>query len=326
MVNKAALHRHEVLLIATILIMGVVFSLNSSDFLTFGNIYDLVNNYAMLLILACGLFIVLISGGIDISFPAMTIITQYIMVTALLKFGGNFLVAFLIAGGVGTLLGLINAVLVNRLKVPSIIVTISTLNIFYGLLLYFSKGVWLYKYPDWFEGGLTLFTFTAADGNDYGLNLPIMTLLIVLIITGLLMKRSSIGRKIYAMGGNREAASRLGFGIFKLQLFVYGFMGLLSGVAGVVQSYTVMTVAPDSLLGYELTVLAAVVLGGTSIIGGRGTLLGTVLGVVLLAMLQNGLNLIGVSSYWQMVITGLVIVVSISSTAWSQRGKSEILS
>lgn len=326
MVNKAALHRHEVLLIATILIMGLVFSLNSSDFLTFGNIYDLVNNYAMLLILACGLFIVLISGGIDISFPAMTIITQYIMVTALLKFGGNFLVAFLIAGGVGTLLGLINAVLVNRLKVPSIIVTISTLNIFYGLLLYFSKGVWLYKYPDWFEGGLTLFTFTAADGNDYGLNLPIMTLLIVLIITGLLMKRSSIGRKIYAMGGNREAASRLGFGIFKLQLFVYGFMGLLSGVAGVVQSYTVMTVAPDSLLGYELTVLAAVVLGGTSIIGGRGTLLGTVLGVVLLAMLQNGLNLIGVSSYWQMVITGLVIVVSISSTAWSQRGKSEILS
>ncbi|NDL63653.1 ABC transporter permease [Acerihabitans arboris] len=326
MVNKSGLHRHEGLLIVTILILGVIFSINSGDFLTFGNLYDLVNNYAMLLILACGLFIVLISGGIDISFPAMTIIAQYVMVTALLKFGGNFLVAFLIAGGVGTVLGLVNALLVNRLKVPSIIVTISTLNIFYGLLLYFSKGVWLYKYPDWFEGGLTLFTFTAADGYDYGLNLPIMTLLVVLIVTGLLMKRSSIGRKIYAMGGNREAASRLGFGIFKLQLFVYGFMGLLSGVAGVVQSYTVMTVAPDSLLGYELTVLAAVVLGGTSIVGGRGTLLGTSLGVILLAMLQNGLNLMGISSYWHTVITGLVIVVSISSTAWSQRGKSEILS
>ncbi len=326
MVNKTELYRHEGLLILTILILGVVFSLKSDDFLTFGNLYDLVNNYAMLMILACGLFIVLISGGIDISFPPMTIIAQYVMVTALLKYGGNFLVAFLIAGGVGTALGLINAVLVNRLKVPSIIVTISTLNIFYGLLLYFSKGVWLYKYPDWFENGLTVFTFTASDGNDYGLNLPIMTLLVVLIVTGLLMKRSSIGRKIYAMGGNREAASRLGFGIFKLQLFVYGFMGLLSGIAGVVQSYTVMTVAPDSLLGYELTVLAAVVLGGTSIIGGRGTLLGTMLGVILLAMLQNGLNLMGISSYWQMVITGLVIVVSISSTAWSQRSKSEILS
>lgn len=326
MVNKALWLRHETLLIITIIIMMAIFSLNSSDFLTFGNIYDLINNYAMLLILSCGLFIVLISGGIDISFPAMTIISQYLMVTLLLKFGGNFLVAFLIAGGVGTLLGLINAVLVNRLKVPSIIITISTLNIFYGLLLYFSKGTWLYKYPPWFENGLTLFTFTAADGNDYGLNLPIMTLIVVLVVTGLLMKRTRIGRQIYALGGNREAASRLGFGIFKLQLFVYGFMGLLSGVAGVVQSYTVMTVAPDSLLGYELTVLAAVVLGGTSIIGGRGSLLGTVLGVILLAVLQNGLNLLGISSYWHMVITGVVIVVSISSTAWSQRSKTEILS
>ncbi|WP_413736967.1 ABC transporter permease [Sodalis sp. RH21] len=326
MVNKAGLHRQEGMLALTILLLGAVFSISSSDFFTFGNFYDLVNTYAMLLILACGLFIVLISGGIDISFPAMTIIAQYIMVTVLMEYGGNFLVAFLVAGGVGVVLGCVNAILVNRLKVPSIIITISTLNIFYGLLLYFSKGVWLYKFPDWFEGGLTLFSFTAADGYDYGLNLPIMTLIIVLAVTGLLMKYSSIGRQIYALGGNREAASRLGFGIFKLQLFVYGFMGLLSGMAGVVQSYTVMTVAPDSLLGYELTVLAAVVLGGTSIIGGRGTLLGTVLGVVLLAVLQNGMNLLGISSYWHTVITGLVIVVSISTTAWSQRSQTETLS
>lgn len=326
MINKSALYRHEILLFITILILVVIFSVNNGDFLMFSNFYDLINNYAMLLILACGLFIVLISGGIDISFPAMTIIAQYIMVITLAKIGGNFLVAFLIAGGVGVTLGVVNAVLVNRLKAPSIIVTISTLNIFYGLLLYFSKGVWLYNYPSWFDGGMSLFTFTAADGNDYSLNLPIITLLTVTLVTGLLMKRTSVGRKIYAMGGNREAASRLGFGIFKLQLFVYGFMGLLSGVAGVVQSYTVMTVAPDSLLGYELTVLAAVVLGGTSIVGGRGTLLGTLLGGVLLAVLQNGLNLMGISSYWHTLITGLVIVISISSTAWSQRGRTEILS
>lgn len=133
------------------------------------------------------------------------------------------------------------------------------------------------------------------------------------------MNKTSIGRMIYAMGGNREAASRMGFGIFKMQLFVYGYMGLMSGVAGVVQSATVLTVAPDSLLGYELTVLAAVVLGGTSIVGGRGTLLGTLLGVILLAMIQNGLNLLGISSYWHTVVTGVVIVTSISMTAWSQR-------
>lgn len=319
MVNKFGIKTHELFLGLTILVIGGYLSFASSDFLTLGNIYDLINNYAMLTILACGLFIVLISGGIDISFPAMTIISQYVMVTLIQGTSGNFALAFALAGGLGLLLGLINATLVNRLNVPSIIITISTLNIFYGLLLYLTKGVWLYSYPEWFEEGVMLFKFTAADGYDYGLSLPIITLLAVVALTGFIMNKTSVGRMIYAMGGNREAASRMGFGIFKMQLFVYGYMGLMSGVAGVVQSATVLTVAPDSLLGYELTVLAAVVLGGTSIVGGRGTLLGTLLGVILLAVLQNGLNLLGISSYWHTVVTGVVIVTSISMTAWSQR-------
>lgn len=319
MVNKFGIKTHELFLSLTILVIGGYLSFASRDFLTLGNIYDLINNYAMLTILACGLFIVLISGGIDISFPAMTIISQYVMVTLIQGTTGNFALAFALAGGLGLLLGLINATLVNRLNVPSIIITISTLNIFYGLLLYLTKGVWLYSYPEWFEEGVMLFKFTAADGYDYGLSLPIITLLAVVALTGFIMNKTSVGRMIYAMGGNREAASRMGFGIFKMQLFVYGYMGLMSGVAGVVQSATVLTVAPDSLLGYELTVLAAVVLGGTSIVGGRGTLLGTLLGVILLAVLQNGLNLLGISSYWHTVVTGVVIVTSISMTAWSQR-------
>lgn len=319
MVNKFGIKKHELFLGITILIIGGYLTFASPDFMTLGNIYDLINNYAMLTILACGLFIVLISGGIDISFPAMTIISQYVMVTLIQNTTGNFALAFAISGGIGLLLGVVNAILVNRLSVPSIIITISTLNIFYGLLLYLTKGVWLYSYPEWFEQGVMLFKFTAADGYDYGLSLQILTLIVVVALTGIIMNKTSIGRMIYAMGGNREAASRMGFGIFKLQLFVYGYMGLMSGVAGVVQSATVLTVAPDSLLGYELTVLAAVVLGGTSIIGGRGTLLGTLLGVILLAVLQNGLNLLGISSYWHTVVTGLVIVISISTTAWGQR-------
>jgi len=319
MVKKIGMKTHELFLGLTIIVIGGYLSFASADFMTLGNIYDLINNYAMLTILACGLFIVLISGGIDISFPAMTIISQYVMVTLIQGTSGNFALAFALSGGLGLLLGLVNATLVNRLKVPSIIITISTLNIFYGLLLYLTKGVWLYSYPEWFEEGVMLFKFTAADGYDYGLSLPIITLLVVVALTGFIMNKTSIGRMIYAMGGNREAASRMGFGIFKMQLFVYSYMGLMSGVAGVVQSATVLTVAPDSLLGYELTVLAAVVLGGTSIVGGRGTLLGTLLGVILLAVIQNGLNLTGVSSYWHTVVTGVVIVTSISMTAWSQR-------
>ncbi|MCW2473990.1 MULTISPECIES: ABC transporter permease [unclassified Symbiopectobacterium] len=318
-------YRHEIWLALLILVLFIVLAWRSDEFLTLGNLYDLVNNYAMLTILACGLFMVLISGGIDISFPAMAIIAQYVMVLVLRDIGGNFVVAYLIAGGVGILLGSVNAILVNRLRVPSIIITISTLNIFYGLLLWFSKGVWLYDFPAWFESGFMLFKYTDADGYDYGLGLPMLTMFAVLALTAFIMNFTTVGRKIYALGGNRESASRLGFSVLLLQCFVYGYMGLMSGVAGVVQSWTVRTVAPDSLLGYELTVLAAVVLGGTSLVGGRGTLIGTVLGVILLAVLQNGLNLLGVSSYWQTLITGIIIVVSISATAWSQHQNRSLL-
>lgn len=317
--------RHEIWLALIIVVLFLLLSWRTEEFFTLGNLYDLANNYAMLTILACGLFVVLISGGIDISFPAMTIISQYGMLLLLQKAGGNFLVVFIFAGGIGIFLGLINALLVNRLNVPSIIITISTLNIFYGLLLYVSKGVWLYDFPVWFEKGVMLFTYTDTNGYDYGLNLPLLTMLVVIALTAFIMNSTTIGRKIYAMGGNKESASRLGFSVLKLQLFVYGYMGLMSGTAGVVQSWTVMTVAPDSLLGYELTVLAAVVLGGTSLVGGRGTLTGTLSGVILLAVIQNGLNLLGVSSYWQMLITGIIIVVSISATAWSQQRNRSML-
>ena len=298
------LKRHEFWLGMFIIALCLLLGWRSEEFFTFGNIYDLANNYAMLTILACGLFVVLIAGGIDISFPAMTIV---------------------LAGGIGVLLGLVNALLVNRLRVPSIIITISTLNIFYGLLLWLSKGVWLYDFPPWFEKGVMLFKYTDADGYDYGLGLPLLTMIAVVLLTAFIMNFTTVGRKIYAMGGNRESASRVGFSVLRLQLFVYGYMGLMSGAAGVVQAWTVMTVAPDSLLGYELTVLAAVVLGGTSLIGGRGTLTGTLLGVILLAVMQNGLNLLGVSSYWQTLITGAIIVVSISVTAWSQHQNRSLL-
>jgi len=319
------LKQHEFWLVVLIVLLCGLLGWRSDEFLTFGNLYDLANNYAMLSVLACGLFVVLISGGIDISFPAMCIIAQYGMVILLQKFGGNFALAFALAGGIGVLLGLINALLVNRLRVPAIIITISTLNIFYGLLLWLSKGVWLYTFPPWFEHGIMLFRYTDADGYDYGLSLPLLTMIAVVALTACIMNFTSVGRKIYAMGGNRESASRIGFSVFRLQLFVYAYMGLLSGAAGVVQCWTVMTVAPDSLIGYELTVLAAVVLGGTSLIGGRGTLTGTLLGVILLAVVQNGLNLLGISSYWQTLITGVIIVISISATAWSQHKKRSLL-
>ncbi|ROP63135.1 monosaccharide ABC transporter membrane protein (CUT2 family) [Enterobacter sp. BIGb0383] len=313
--------QHEFWLGLLVVALAVGLSVSTEEFLSLGNLTDVATSYAILGILACGLFVVLISGGIDISFPAMTAIAQYAMASWTLAHGGNFALALLIAIAVGLLLGLINGFLVYWLRVPAIIITIATLNLYYGLLVYTTKGTWLYGFPDWFMNGINWFSFTAADGYDYGLTLPLLCLAAVILFTAVLMNFTRLGRQVYAMGGNRDAASRLGLNLPKLHFYVYGYMGILAGIAAVVQAQITQSVAPNSLLGFELTVLAAVVLGGTSMSGGRGTLTGTLLGVILLAFLQNGLTLLGVSSYWHTVFSGAIILVSISATAWNEKRK-----
>ncbi|MGF1760683.1 ABC transporter permease [Photobacterium sagamiensis] len=315
----ALIKRHEFYLAVLIGLIVVGLGVTTEDFFTLGNVFDMSVSSAILGIMACGLFVVLIAGGIDISFPATAAIAQYVMATYVLSIGGNFFIAFLIAAVVGILLGLINAILVYKLKVPAIIITISTLNLFFGLLIYFSNGEWLYGFPDWFMEGIELFTFIGSDGYDYGLSLPIITLVVVVLFTSFLMSKTRLGRQIYAMGGNADAASRIGINLFGIHLFVYGYMGALAGIASVVQTQITQSVAPNSLMGFELTVLAAVVLGGTSMTGGKGTLMGVVLGVTLLAIIKNGLTLLGVPSYWHTVVTGLIIVFSISMTALNEK-------
>ncbi|MEJ5065832.1 ABC transporter permease [Erwinia sp. MYb375] len=310
---------HEFWLGMLIVLLALGLSVRTSEFLTLGNLTDVATSYAILGILACGLFVVLIAGGIDISFPAMTAIAQYVMASTMLTHGGNLFSVFAIAIGCGLVLGMLNGLLVYLLRVPAIIITIATLNVFYGLLVWATNGTWLYGFPDWFMEGINWFSFTATDGYEYGLTLPLLSLLAVFVLTGVMMNFTRIGRQIYAMGGNRESASRLGINLRGLHLTVYGYMGVLAGVAAVVQAQTTQSVAPNSLVGFELTVLAAVVLGGASMSGGRGTLTGTLLGVLLLAFLQNGLTLLAVSSYWHMVFSGIIILVSVSATAWNEK-------
>jgi simple sugar transport system permease protein len=144
-------------------------------------------------------------------------------------------------------------------------------------------------------------------------------LLAVIALAAVLMNRTSVGRQIYAMGSNMDAAGRMGFHLLRLHFFVYCFMGMLAGIAGLVQAQLVQTVAPNSIVGRELEVVAAVILGGASLAGGAGTVFGTVLGVTLIAVMQNGLALLGVSSYWHKVVIGLIILASVSITAYNQK-------
>lgn len=300
---------HEMRLGVIVLIIAAVFAVIAPGFRSVGNLRDLLESQAVLAIMAAGLMVILIAGGIDLSFAAIAAVTQYLVVLAVGQGGGNWPLAFLAAAVLGAAFGVVNALLIHGLKAPPVIVTIATMTFYFSMLMWATKGAPIYDLPDWFT---TKRTFLLVP-------FPVWIAALVLAATAFLLRRLSLGRQIFGLGGNPEAARRMGCNVAGLQCFVYGFSGALAAVAGLVQAYRVEEVAPNALIGRELDVLAAVVLGGTSLTGGVGTVSGTVLGILLLAMLRNGLTLLGVSSYWFGAVTGLVILLSVSAAAIAQR-------
>ena len=306
---KAAFRRHDVQIASIVVLMAAFFSILSPGFLSASNLVTLLENYSVMAIMAAGLLVVLISGGIDISFAAIAAVTQYVVATIILQMGGNWIVAFALSAIFGGLLGVVNALLIHYLQALSVIVTISTMTFYFAMLMFVTEGVSIYSLPDWFTANLSLF----------GIPFPVMVAAVVLVVTAFLLNRLSIGRQIYGLGGSAEAAKRMGCNLVGLQCFVYGYSGVMAGIAGLVQAHRVEEVVPNALIGRELDVLAAVVLGGASLQGGIGTVGGTVLGIVLLAILQNGLTLLGVSSYSFGFVTGVIILVSVSATAFAAK-------
>ena len=306
---KEAFRRHEVQIASIVVVMGVLFSLLSPAFASGSNLITLLESYSVMAIMAAGLLVVLISGGIDISFAAIAAVSQYLVATILVQWGGNWAVAFALAVLFGGLLGVVNALLIHYLQALSVIVTISTMTFYFAILMFVTDGRSIYDLPDWF-------TATIAP---LGIPFPVMVAGVVLVLTALLLKGLSLGRQIYGMGGNLEGAKRMGCNLVGLQCFVYGYSGVTAGIAGLVQAHRVEEVVPNALIGRELDVLAAVVLGGASLQGGIGTVTGTILGIVLLAILQNGLTLMGVSSYSFGFVTGIIILVSVSATAFAAK-------
>jgi simple sugar transport system permease protein len=303
---------HEFRLLVVIVVIGTLLSALSPGFFTLQNLCDLLTTYAFSGILAAGLLVVLVSGKIDISFTATASVAQY----AAILLGNTFpsigtIGIFAVAATIGVALGLVNAVLVSGLAMSSIIVTIATLNVLYGLLIFVTGGKYIFSLPSELSEGIYWVFYTGSDGSDYAVNLQMLVLVAMLALTWPLLRLTNIGRQIYAVGSNSDAARRVGFSLFRINLFVFGFMGFAAGIASIVQAQLAQTVMPMVLVGRELDVLAAVVLGGASITGGTGTVLGAALGLVLLAIIQNGLILIGVPSYWSQFSTGVVILAAV---------------
>lgn len=306
--------KNEFWLAIVLIVLIAFFSITAPGFFTIGNLYDLLTQNAFTGILCAGLIVVLIAGGIDISFTATASVVQYATITIANAYGANWITLLLMAGVLGMLLGFINAIFIVRFKMHSIIVSIATLNIFYGLLIFITSGDYITTVPDFFYDGINWFEFDVGR-RSYAMNLQMVLLLGSFVLTAVLLKATSIGRQIYAMGGNPDAAQRLGFSIFRLNLFVYGYMGFIAGIASIAHAQLQLNVTPTVLVGRELTVLAAVVLGGASLMGGVGTVLGTILGLTLLCILQNGLVILGLPARWEGAVSGLVILIAVSASA-----------
>lgn len=311
--------RPETWLALVILVAGTAFSVLAPGFLTWPNVIDLVETYSVQAIMAMGLFVVLVSGGIDISFAATASVAQY---SAALLAGRLGLPApVVIAAGlaIGTALGCLNAALIYHLRITSIIATIAMMSVSFSLLMYFSGGRSIYSLPDWWLDRVVFFETETASGDLVRVTLPIVAMLAATLFTWAMMTRSAVGRQLYAMGGNPEAARRIGVPIGRLHFVAYGFLGFMAAIAGMIQAHRVGESVPIAMVNTELAVLSAAVLGGASLTGGIGTVPGVLLGIVLLAILQNGLNLLGVSSYFFQIVIGMTILVSTSITVLSSR-------
>ncbi len=320
---RRLLRRQELWLALLLLVLGMGIGLANPAFVSLANLFDLCQSSTVMGLFALGVLVVLISGGIDVSFAAIGAFSMYVTSKVLLAldFQGSAAPAFLLAGVIGLSLGLFNALFIAFFRLPTLIVTLGSASLFRGFLLAFIGTTIVNNLP---EGMIrfskrTLWERTLPDGTAVGLPSSFLLLVLAALLVSFLLRRTMLGRGIYALGGNPVAAERAGFRIRRQQLFIYGLVGVLSGVAGLVHACMMRNANPFDLVGMELNVIAAVVLGGASITGGRGTVLGTVLGVLLIVTINNSLILLNIPSYWQKVVTGLVILVSTGITARTNR-------
>jgi len=306
-------HPTETWLMMIIISLSLVLSITTDQFFSLVNLFDLLNISAVNIIFAVGLLLVLISGGIDISFAVAASVVQYIAFYVLNDMGGgNWFLGFVVTAILGIVLGAINAGLIHYFRIISIVVTIATFNIFFGLLMFLTKGVYIYNLPDWWTDRVILIEHQMANGTWAELTLPVAIMIAAVVLTWGLINYTSIGRQIYAYGDNPEGARRVGVNVAAVHFIAYGWLGMMAGIGGLIQAHVTQEIVPNALIGRELDVLAAVVLGGAALGGGSGTVLGCVLGVLFMAIIQNGLNLLGVTPFAFKAIVGVIILFAIT--------------
>lgn len=301
---KETFKNPEMLTLIGFFILCIFFSVVSGEFLTGSNISNIVRQVSINGILAVGMTFVILTGGIDLSVGSVMAFTGTIMVGMMVNMGLPPVAAVVIGALLGAVIGYINGTFVAYARIPSIIVTLAMMEIARGAALLYTGG-----YP--LSGLPTSYSFIGR-GYLFGvIPMPALIMIGVFVIAYIILNHLPLGRYIYAIGGNEEAVRLSGVKVKRIKAIVYLISGITASISGLIMTSRLASGQPTAGDGYELDAIAAVVLGGTSIAGGRGHIFGTLLGALLLGVLSNGLNLMGVSPYVQRVLKGAIIIGAI---------------
>lgn len=290
--------------IVALIILIVFVSVLNPAFLQVNNLLNLMRQLIINGFIALGMTFVILTGGIDLSVGSTLALTSAIF-AGLLQGGMPTILAILIALGLGLILGLVNGILITKEKLAPFIVTLATMTIFRGLTLVYMDGRPIAGPKDDFA-----FQFL-GKGQFFGIPFQVILFIIAYLILWILLTKTSYGRKIYAVGGNEKASFISGIKIDKVKILVYVISALMAVLSGLVLTSRLNSAQPTAGSAYEMDAIAAVVLGGTSMTGGSGSLTGTLIGILILGVLNNGLNLLGVSSFYQQIVKGVVILIAV---------------
>jgi simple sugar transport system permease protein len=315
---------NEVFLVIAILVLSLIIGLSDPVFFSIATPFDLVRSSLIEILFALGLLLVLVSGGIDISFPIVGIFAGYTSVVIMQSYGldtYSLWIPLVLAAIVGAILGSINALLIAGFGLPTLIATLGTAGMFRGFLLTYVGSAFLSNIPLGLDQFATadLFSLETSQGTLARLHVLIIPVLILAVAIAFLMRRTMFGRTIFAIGGNEESARRMGMNVRWAKAQLYIIVGTLSGIAGVLFISLQRKADPYDLAGTELEIIAAVVLGGASIMGGYGTVTGTILGVLLINLIKDNLILLGVQGSWQRAAIGLMLLIGVASQAISDK-------
>lgn len=308
-----AAHNPAIFPFLLIVITSFVVGLINPDFWQLTTLFDVLRASVVTGLFALGVLLILAAGGLDVSFTAIAALVMYSVTLLVVEFFPDLgIVSIFLAGAVGgAALGGVNGFLVHSLQAPALIVTIGTQYALRGFLLTFIGTQLFMNIPDSMTalGKSNLVSVTSKNGSSVDLPAYFLLLVVAALATAAILRYTIFGRAIYAVGGNPDIAARLGYRIVWIRVLVFAYAGLLAGLAGITHVIANRLANPFDLVGSELAVIAAVILGGARITGGSGNVVGTMLGVLLITLINNVLILVGIPSEWQTAILGGFILI-----------------